>query len=86
MNDFLFIAFKSLIFAIVIFGLTLGAGLLTNPKYVLERVFAKEKPKINLLFSKKSEDSDRFVLYYFARLLAICVTAFFLLMAIKSFI
>lgn len=86
MNDFLFFVFKVLIFAIVILWLTLGVYLLTSYKHTVELIFSKEKPKMALFSLKKTEESDRFYVYYIARLFAICVIAFFVIVIFLSFI
>ena len=87
MNDFLFTAFKLLFFAIAILGLTLGTHLLTNYKDTLKKIFAKEKPKFKNASSLliKTEESDKFSIYYIARLLAICVITFFLIIIFRCF-
>lgn len=84
MNDFLFLAFKVSFLMIFILGLTIGVNLLKNYKHTMDLIFSKEKPKIKFIF-QKTEDSDRFVIYYFARLLAICVIVFFLIIIFQSF-
>jgi hypothetical protein len=80
MNDFLFTAFKFLSLAIVSLGLTLGTCLLTNRKDTLEKIFPKQKPEIKIasLSFKKTDESEKITIYHLARLLAICVMAFFL--------
>ena len=84
MNEFLFGVFKILIFLLVVLGMLFGFQLLTRPGYVVERIFPKEKPKASLFFSKKTEDSDRVVVYYFARLFAVCLIAFLAIVIWRS--
>lgn len=77
MDGIFFLVFVSILLIMIVLGLLLSFTIVFQTEFFMKNVFPKEKPKMNLFFSKEKGAGDQFILYFGARFFVACIAILF---------